>query len=97
MKPFEMHHEVFDDLRQAADFYDRGTPPTGRRFLMAVDDAIQKLLFDPTARTVLQGEVRRQPVDDFPYHILFIDEPHRVWIVGVAHYSRKTAYWLNRL
>ena len=97
MKPYEIHDGATSDLEAALAYYDRASAGTGRRFLLAVDESIQKLLFDPSARPVIAGEVRRQPVDGFPHQILYIDEPHRVWIVAVAHYKRRSTYWLNRL
>ncbi len=97
MKPFEFHDEARAELDAAAGYYDAQAPGTGKRFLLAADTAIQRLLYDPSARPVAVGNVRRQPVEDFPYDILFVDEPHRVWIVAAVHYSRRTAYWRNRL
>ena len=97
MKPFEIHDEARAELDAAAAYYDEQVLGTGKRFLLAADKAIQRLLYDPSARSLTLGNVRRQPVEDFPYDILFVDEPHRVWIVAAAHYSRRTAYWRNRL
>jgi len=35
--------------------------------------------------------------DDFPYALLYLDEPDRVWIVAVMPLKRDPDYWKHRL
>ena len=78
-------------------FTSRAKPAWGERFLWAVEGAIERLKFDPAARPKTLFDVRRQPVKDFKFDVLYLDEPDRIWIVALAHYSRKTGYWRKRL
>ena len=96
MKRHEFHSEAELELLAAADFYEARKVGLGIRFLLAVDGAIERLKFDPEARPKTLFDVRRQPVKDFPFDVLYLDEPDRIWIVAVAHYSRKTAFWRRR-
>lgn len=70
MKPFEIHDEARAELDAAAAYYDEQVLGTGKRFLLAADTAIQRLLYDPSARPLALGNVQRQPVDGFPHQIL---------------------------
>jgi hypothetical protein len=33
----------------------------------------------------------------FPYVVVYLDEPERVWIVAVMHAKRRPGYWRERL
>lgn len=61
MKPFEIHDEARAELDAVAAYYDEQVPGTGKRFLLAADTAIQRLIYDPSARPLALGNVRRQP------------------------------------
>jgi hypothetical protein len=41
--------------------------------------------------------VRRHLADDFPYALLYLEEPESVWIVAVMPLSRDPDYWKHRL
>ena len=97
MKPHEFHLEAEIEMLAQADYYEFREPGLGTRFLLAVGRAIERLKFDPAARPTTSFHLRRQPVEDFKFDVLYLDEPDRIWIVAVAHYSRKTAYWRKRL
>lgn len=45
----------------------------------------------------MDGGVRRHLADDFPYALLYIDEPDCVWIVAVMPLKRDPDYWKHRL
>ena len=97
MKRHDFHPAAEIELLTAADFYESRENGLGRRFVMAVRGAIERLTFDPEARPKIVSDVRRQPVEDFQYDVLYVDEADRIWIIAVAHYSRKTAYWRKRV
>jgi hypothetical protein len=33
----------------------------------------------------------------FPFRIVYLQQPDRFWIVAVAHLSRRPDYWIRRL
>jgi toxin ParE1/3/4 len=45
----------------------------------------------------IDGDVRRHLAADFPYALLYLDEPDRVWIVAVMPLKRDPNYWKHRL
>jgi hypothetical protein len=40
---------------------------------------------------------RSWKVRRFPFRVVYLQQPERVWIVAVAHLNRKPGYWLDRL
>jgi plasmid stabilization system protein ParE len=65
--------------------------------------------FDEIERLIL--EIRRQPErfrqfdpparrhfpDVFPYSVIYLEEPNRIWIVAVMHLKRRPSYWRERV
>lgn len=45
--------------------------------------------FDPPARRLLAG--------DFPYALVYLDEPDHIWILAIMHLKRRPGYWRERL
>jgi len=46
-------------------------------------------MFDPPARQHFGGV--------FPYAVIYLDQPGRVWIAAVMHFKRRPGYWHGRL
>lgn len=46
-------------------------------------------MFDPPARRHFGGT--------FPFAIVYIEEPDRIWIVAVMHFKRRPGYWHGRV
>jgi len=34
---------------------------------------------------------------EFPYSVVYLEQPDRVWIVAVMHAKRLPGYWLKRI
>ena len=85
------------EMREAARWYDKKETGVGPEFLREVDHAIDQFLFDPAARPTAGRDVHRQPVDRFPFDVLYRICPDQIGVVAVAHHSRKPGYWQQRL
>jgi plasmid stabilization system protein ParE len=68
----------------------------GRRFVAALEDAIDRILESPTRWRVLDEDVGRCLTRVFPYGVLYTIEPDFVLIVAVMHCSREPGYWKQR-
>lgn len=84
------------EMREAAQWYNKHEAGVGEEFLAEVDRAIDRLLFDPSARPTAGRDVHRQPVDRFPFDLLYRIQTEHIEIVAVAHHSRKPGYWQRR-
>ena len=85
------------EMREAARWYDQHEVGIGQQFLSAVEQALDCLLIDPSARPIARKGIYRQFVDRFPFDLLYRICDKRIDIVAVAHHSRKPGYWLRRV
>ena len=88
---------ALNELWEAARWYDKQEVGVGHEFLLEVDRAIDRLLFDPSARPTAGRDIYRQPVVRFPFDLLNRIRTEQIEIVAVAHHSRKPGYWQHRL
>ena len=97
MKRVAYHRLAAAELLDSARFYDRRRPGLGDEFLSAVE-TVQELIRAQPQRG------RRGLLDTFsfrtkrfPFRIIYELQPDRIWIVAVAHLSRRPGYWARRL
>ena len=97
MKRVAYHRLAAAELIESARFYDQRRPGLGDEFLSAVE-AVQDLIR-------AQPQLGRRGFLDtfsfrtrrFPFRIVYELQPNRIWIVAVAHLSRRPGYWARRL
>jgi hypothetical protein len=46
---------------------------------------------------VIEFSVRAKAILNFPYSLMYVVEPEELFVVAVAHQSRRPAYWADRL
>jgi len=97
MKHVAYHRLAAVELIESARFYDRRRPKLGDEFLSAVE-AVQELIRTQPqlGRRGLLGTLSFR-TRRFPFRIVYELQPHRIWIVAVAHLSRRPGYWTRRL
>ena len=83
------------ELREAARWYDEQETGVGQEFLRAVEQALDRLEHDPSARPTAGRGVYRQIVDRFPFDLPYRIRPAQIEILAVAHHSRKPG-WQHR-
>lgn len=94
MKPYRFHREADAEFTDALTHYsDRGAE-LGERFYDEIEQVIAEVCAHPQR---FDPPVRRRLVPSFPYALLYIDEPDRVWIIAVAPLKRDPDYWRHRL
>ena len=97
MKPHRFHREADAEFIHAVQYYSDLSPKLGNRFFDAVEAAIVDVRTHPLRFRLVEPPVRRCRVPGFPYALLYIDEPARVWIVAVMPLKRDPDYWKHRL
>ena len=100
-----MSFRVVDPARlefaHAAFWYDQRQAGLGDQFVDAVKHAFQRIADAPsshpketTARW--RRNIRRCPVDGFPYQVIFEIHPDELLVLAVAHGNRRPGYWKRR-
>jgi plasmid stabilization system protein ParE len=85
------------DLKEATAWYRDRNEDAARRFTQEVSRTLDFLEQFPGSGGFAPGiedaAVRRFPVRNFPYHVVFIRLPNRISVLAIAHYRRKPGYW----
>jgi toxin ParE1/3/4 len=97
MQRVAYHRLAAAELIESACFYDRQRMGLGDEFLSAVDAVLALIRAQPRmGRRGLLGTFSLR-TRRFPFRIVYELQPDRVWIVAVAHLSRRPGYWARRL
>ena len=97
MKPHLFHPEADAEYAEAARFYAGIRPELGGRFYDEIEAAIVAVCAHPRQFHEFDPPARRYLAQRFPYAIVYLEEPDRIWIVAVMHLHRQPGYWHERL
>ena len=88
---------AFEDLREAADWYDGQRPGLGDVFLASVDACFSRIERLPQAFPESEAGVRSALLRRFPYVVHFRIEKERIEVLAVWHGHRDPEGWIERL
>ena len=97
MKPVKYHRLAESELIESALYYESRREYLGDNFLDLVEEAVAGLQTNPAWGQPGKFNSRSWKVRRFPFRIIYLEQPARIWIVAVAHLSRKPDYWSARL
>jgi len=95
--PIEFDPRATNEVRRAQGWYARRSASVAARFAAALDVAVNHASQTPRACSPHIRGTRIVRVRRFPYWVVFVEEPHRVYILAVKHSSRRPSYWRRRL
>jgi toxin ParE1/3/4 len=82
--------EFLDAIR----YYEGAEPELGQRFRAEIESTVRRLRDHPETYRIRSADQRRINLKTFPYYLPFIIRGATVWILAVAHESRKPRYWV---
>ena len=97
MIPVLFHPEAEAELDNAIGFYEERQIGLGLDFEREVLHGISKICDSPSRWPTHKYGTRKFLLSRFPFHIFYLEIPDCIWIIAVAHCSRKPNYWKNRL
>ena len=97
MKPIVFHTEAELEMHAATKFYESKVEGLGFDFLEEIKAAAATIQAAPRRWPERRFGVRRFLAHRFPFTVVYLDMPHRIWVVAVAHASRRPDYWKSRL
>jgi hypothetical protein len=90
------HPEAREEMSESFYFYEARLDGLGLRFLSAVEQTVQRISAHPDAGAPFTGELRKRIVPGFPYNIIYRVWEDYIYLVAVAHHSRRPGYWRER-
>ena len=91
-------HEAADaELAEAVAYYDAQAPGLGDRLLAEVKAATHYIERYPEIAPVIDEGVRTKALVRFPFRLMYVVEAHELYVVAVAHQSKRPGYWADRL
>lgn len=97
MKALRFHPAARLEITAAAGHYLAIHPELGRLFYEAMDSLIRDIRKQPTTFRMFDPPARRHFGSRFPYALVYLDMPDRVWIVAVMHFKQRPGYWAGRV
>lgn len=97
MKPHTFHPEADAEYAEAALYYAERGEGLGGRFYDEIERVIAEIKSAPHRFRLFDSPARRHLARDFPYAVIYLDEPDRIWIVAVMPLRRAPGYWRERM
>ena len=92
-----IHPEADAEFAEAVRYYAEVDPQVGIRFYREIERLIHTVCDQPSRFLRFSPPARRALSREFPYSVVYLEQPDRVWIVAVMHAKRKPGYWRERL
>ncbi|MDA0839734.1 MAG: type II toxin-antitoxin system RelE/ParE family toxin [Planctomycetota bacterium] len=96
MKPVKYHPEARTETIESTLFYDSRQTGLGDRFLSAVKDAEFFVQSNPEAGSPSEEQTRMHRIKKFPFALVYREYSDHIFVIAVAHLSRRPRYWLER-
>jgi toxin ParE1/3/4 len=77
-------------------YYNTAQPGLGGRFASAIEEATARALAYPRSGSPSRSNTRKLVLKDFPFSLIYREEPGGVVIFAVAHHTRHPYYWQAR-
>lgn len=97
MQRVAYHRLAAKELIESALFYDSRRAGLGDEFLSEVDVAVAGICANPDLGRRGAHGTRSDRTKRFPFRLVYLVQPDRIWIVAVAHLSRRPGYWAGRM
>ena len=98
MKPLRISELASEELREAVRWYEDRRSGWGGRLFDAVSHSVELIEAYPEIGEERRGRhpSRQFSVLGFPYKVVYRIRPQDIYVVAVAHTSRRPGYWKNR-
>lgn len=96
MKAVKFHPDAESEMINAAAYYETQQQGLGKRFLVSVQDAINRLVLNPRLYPIVDKDIRRCLTHTFPFGVLYRELSDKIIIMAVMHLHRDPDYWKSR-
>jgi len=96
MPEVTLHEDADEEFKAAIRFYETRHPGLGEIFLQRISESFASIETQPLTGQILFDDFRRRLIRQFPYSIVYRVEAERIFILAVALWRRRPAYWKSR-
>lgn len=97
MKAHVFHPAAAEEYAAAVEFYRSIDPELGARFYDEMERVILEIRRRPEWFWQFEPPARRHFSRDFPYAMIYLDQPNRIWILATMNMKREPGYWRERM
>lgn len=91
-----IHAQADREARKAMRWYEKQRAGLGRTLRARLDEALDRIAFDPEVGAKYRGPFHFMRVKQFPYAIYYCKLADHIWVVAIAHERRRPNYWRRR-
>jgi toxin ParE1/3/4 len=88
--------EAQSEFLAAISYYEEARAGLGQQFREEVDRSVLGIAEHPDLCRLRSGGYRRMNLRVFPYYLPYVIRAETLWILAVAHGSRRPQYWIQR-
>lgn len=96
MTSYFFHPEAIAEADAVAVFYEERQKGLGARFVVALDDAIDRICRNPEIYREVGAGVQKCRLLRFPYGVIFREREEGIEVIAVMHRRREPGYWKAR-
>jgi len=93
---FFLHPQAQEELEQTLLFYKTQQAGLEKRFIEALEDAINRVCRNPLLYRKVDNQVRKCRLLHFPYALIFRQRVDQIEIIAVMHLRKQPGYWQSR-
>jgi len=92
------HDDAKQELNETYAYYERVQKGLGKKFKVAVREAVIAITSMPDVHSKVWNDIRRVRVKGFKYYVIhYLVETTRITVISVFHTSRDPRIWQTRL
>ncbi|MDZ7842156.1 MAG: type II toxin-antitoxin system RelE/ParE family toxin [Gammaproteobacteria bacterium] len=92
----EFHPRAEEEFIEEAAYYEEQVAGLGEAFIMEIESAANLLEDHPKIGAEFESVFRHLPARRFPHSLIYTIKTRRIWVLAVAHQSRRPGYWRER-
>ena len=96
MKQILFHPLAEKELWDSFNFYENLRSGLGVDFEKEVSDSLRIIQLTPKLWSLKEWGTRSCVLQQFPFILHYLETEELLWIVAIAHTSKKPNYWINR-
>ena len=96
-RKLEFHPDATFELIEAREFARLGSDAKAKEFATRIDAVLDMLAAFPLSGRVEIGAVRSFTVGDLSYRLVYEVLEDKLFVLALAHTSRRPGYWRDRL